>query len=261
MEIGRIEDPDASDFDRQSVSLGGGYSDEALKASLRGEVRLEDSADNTRDRQTYLLSGGANWHTNPDWTMQANFDAAISNSDLGLVMDGDFVKTNFGFAYRPVDNDRLNLLMRYTFLYDVPGPSKVIASGANPGPAQRSHVFSIDANYDLTPQVTIGGKYGFRLGETSFTRDPADFTASSAHLAIARIDAEILKDLDLILDGRVLYMPDAGTTDYGAVTSLYYGVNDNLKVGLGYNWGKFSDDLTDQTFDDQGIFFNVLGKY
>src|SRR5690606_28626157 len=142
----------------------------------------------TRDRQTYLLSGGANWHTNPDWTVQANFGAAISNSDLGLVMDGDFVKTNFGVAYRPVDDSRLNLLMRYTLLYDLPGPSKVIASGANPGPAQRSHVFSIDANYDLTPQVTIGGKYGFRLGETSFTRDPADFTASSAHLAIARID-------------------------------------------------------------------------
>jgi hypothetical protein len=50
-----------------------------------------------------------------------------------------------------------------------------------------------------------------------------------------------------------MYMPEAGTTDYGALTALYRHVGDNFKVGLGYNFGSFSDDLRDLTLDDEGV--------
>ena len=43
-----------------------------------------------------------------------------------------------------------------------------------------------------------------------------------------------------------------------AVVSRYIG--DNLKVGLGYNFTDFSDDLTDLDFDSQGYFINLVGK-
>jgi hypothetical protein len=32
-------------------------------------------------------------------------------------------------------------------------------------------------------------------------------------------------------------------------------------VGVGYNFGKFSDDLTDLTQDDQGLFLNLVAKF
>jgi hypothetical protein len=43
-----------------------------------------------------------------------------------------------------------------------------------------------------------------------------------------------------------------------AVISRYLG--DNLKLGVGYNFTDFSDDLTDLSFDHQGVFLNLAGS-
>ena len=40
--------------------------------------------------------------------------------------------------------------------------------------------------------------------------------------------------------------------------SRYLG--DHLKLGLGYNFTDFSDDLTDLNFDHQGVFLNITGS-
>ena len=50
-------------------------------------------------------------------------------------------------------------------------------------------------------------------------------------------------------------------SDWGALAAIYRHMGDNFKVGVGYNFGRFSDDLRDQTFDDRGVFLNVLGKF
>ncbi|WP_309083318.1 hypothetical protein, partial [Chelativorans sp.] len=88
-----------------------------------------------------------------------------------------------------------------------------------------------------------------------------EWQTSSAHLGILRADLHLLKSWDLLVEGRVLAMPEADTTDYGALLALYRHVGNNFKVGLGYNFGSFSDDLRDLTLDDQGVFLNVVGKF
>ena len=42
---------------------------------------------------------------------------------------------------------------------------------------------------------------------------------------------------------------------------MYYHVNENFKVGLGYNFTDFSDDLTDLSYRSRGVFVNLLGKF
>lgn len=261
VEIGRVDDPDAADFDRKAVSLGTGYAEDGLATALRGEARFEKSGNKTRNRQTYLLTGGAKKTLNPDWTAQVSFDVALSNSDMGQIADGDYVNANIGFAYRPVDNDRLNVLTRYTMLYDLPGPDQVTSGDRTPGPSQRSHVLSIDGNYDVTSKVTIGGKYGYRLGEVSHTRNRRSYVPSSAHLGIARLDTDVLKNFNLMVDARIIHMPEAETIDYGATAGLYYKFKDNAEIGAGYNFGRFSDDLSDLTFNDRGVFLTLLGRF
>ena len=102
--------------------------------------------------------------------------------------------------------------------------------------------------------LTVGGKYGYRIGEVSTTRMDTDFQYSSAHLAVLRADFHVLKKWDLLLEGRVLSVPITESVDYGALAAIYFHAGSNLKVGAGYNFGKFSDNLTDITFDDYGIF-------
>ena len=65
---------------------------------------------------------------------------------------------------------------------------------------------------------------------------------------------------DALLELRQLTAQDAGTQT-GVVGAVYRHVGDNFKVGLGYNQGRFSDDLSDVTYNDKGVFLNLVGKF
>ncbi|MGH6763028.1 MAG: TonB-dependent receptor [Phyllobacterium sp.] len=60
-----------SDFDRYAPSLSIAYKDEeaGIAARVRGEVRIEDSEDGTRDQNTYMFAAGVSWKTNEDWRL------------------------------------------------------------------------------------------------------------------------------------------------------------------------------------------------
>jgi hypothetical protein len=193
--------------------------------------------------------------------MLASVDAVISNSDQASILDGDYIKASIGATYRPVDNDKLNLLFRYSYLYDLPGAQQVNASGNVLGPSQRSHILSADVTYDVNEWLTVGGKYGFRTGSISKTRAVQDFETSTVHLGILRADVNIVKNWDLLAEARVLYSAQSKQTNFGFLAAAYRHFGNNMKVGVGYNFGKFSDDLSDLTYNDKGVFFNVIGKY
>ncbi len=219
------------------------------------------SSDDLDDRNTFLAT--ANWavRVDPDWRFLAKVDAAISQSDESVILDGDYVEASAGFAYRPVENDRLNGLLRYTYLQDLPGPSQVNADDQLAGPRQRSHVISADFIHALNERVSLGGKYGIRLGEVEWNRGEGDFAPSTAQLAVARMDVRIVHDWDFMVEGRALWMSELEQVNYGLLAGVYRHIGDNLKVGVGYNFGRFSDDLTDLTLDDGGVFLNVIGQF
>jgi len=89
----------------------------------------------------------------------------------------------------------------------------------------------------------------------------ADWEEAEAHLAILRADWHVLHDWDAIIEGRVLWSPTTDQTDFGLVAALYRHISESFKVGVGYNFGKFSDNLADLTYDDQGVFLNMIGKF
>jgi len=270
------------DFDRYAPRLGFNYKNEekGITANGRGEIRLERSKDHTRNQISYLFTGGFGIKTSKDWRMIANIDAAIADSrakENTLFTDTDYVEASVGAAYRPLENDRLNGLFKYTWLYDMPGTHQRVGGdnlidqkyGGYYAPAQSSHIISADITYDLYSWLSVGGKYGLRLGRVKYRQNDnkdTDFNRhwqnSTAHLGILRADLHWIKNWDMLLEGRIMYMPDsARTTDYGALTAIYRHLGDNFKLGLGYNFGRFSDDLRDQTYDDRGFFVNFIGKF
>lgn len=279
-EAGRIRDDtlnsygaQRSDFDRYAPSVSVRYKDEStgVSARVRGEMRIENSKDGSRNQNTYVLSTGLAWKTNPDWRLLTNLDAVISDAQSvnTSFQDTRYVEGSLGYAYRPVDNDRLAMLFKYGWLYDLPGNDQLISGSVDDmlAPAQSSHILSADMTYDLLPWLSIGGKYGFRYGEVRYDSGAElgsafeDWQTSTAHLGVIRTDLHIVKEWDILLEGRVLYMPEADTTDYGVVAAVYRHIDDNIKIGIGYNFGVFSDDLRDLTLNDRGVFFNIVAKF
>ena len=249
-----------NDLDRKAASLSVAYKSESgFDAKIKGEARFDGSDDGTSEIMAYLLQAGFGAKMSKDWRALGKLDIVLNNATEDA-RDGEYVDGTFGFAYRPADSDRFNALLKYNYVFDNPGASQVGVDGTTSSPSQSSSIFSVDASYDLTHSLNIGGKYGFRIGQTK-DRGAADWENSSAHLAIARADLHIVKEWDAVLEGRVLWSPTAETTDFGVLVALYRQFGDNFKVGIGYNFGTFSDDLRDLSHNDQGVFLNVIGKF
>ena len=260
VEQGRIKDTVDGDFDRTALSASAGYRDDGgVSAHGKGEVRFENSDDHSRDRTTWAGSAGTTVKVSDDWRMIASADALFSDAS-SAILDGRYFEGSLGYAYRPVTNDRFNALFKYSFLYDLPGPDQVTVNGTTLGPQQITHILSADLNYDISRWVTVGAKYGFRVGETR-SRSGGSWLDASAHLGVVRADVHVVKNWDAMVEGRLLWSPTDNTSDAGALAAIYRDFGDNFKVGVGYNFGRFSDDLRDMTYDDRGVFINALGKF
>ncbi len=260
-ETGSVRDVTSGDFDRDAVSFAVGYADEDVQAAkLRLEYRTEDGDGTARDRETWGVTAGYSNKFNENWRLLANLDALYSESAEGNFRDGKYAKLRLGFAYRPIKNERLNLLFGYTYLNDQPGEDQVDANGNDDGPLQRSHVLSINGSYDINQRLTFGGKLGYRKSEVA-DRGTTVFTDNTASLAIARIDWHVVHKWDILAEGRFLHTRETGTDEYGALLGVYRHVGNNAKIGIGYEWGDVSDDLTDIAYTNQGIFLNLVAKF
>ena len=262
LEAGEVQDSISGDFERFAISGTTAFKSEEKSASLRLEARFEDSTSSLiRDRETYLIKARTSTTQSDDWRFLASFDAVISHSGEDTILDGDYVEASLGWAYRPVESDRFNMLAKYTYLRDLPGAQQVNTQNQVAGPLQRSHVFSADFVYDLNKYVSVGGKYGFRIGEVATDRSSANFNRSSAHLGIIRSDLHIVHEWDALIEARALRLSEVDQLNVGFLAGVYKHLGDTAKLGVGYNFGQFSDDLTDLTLDDEGVFVNLIGKF
>jgi hypothetical protein len=60
---------------------------------------------------------------------------------------------------------------------------------------------------------------------------------------------------------RRLDLPDADDSRSGMLVMMYRQVGNHIKVGAGYNFSDFSDDLTQLDYRYQGLCVNLVGKY
>ncbi len=261
VELGSVRDAVSGDFDRVALSFGAAedFGDgQGWRARL--EYRDENGAGTARDRTTWGLTGGYTNSVNDDWRLIANVDALLSQSADGAFRDGQYVKASVGYAFRPVDNEKFNMLLRYTYLNDQPGEDQVSADGSVDGPLQISNIFSVSAGYDLSSQFTLGGKLGYRSTQMA-PRGTTAFTSNTAALAAARIDWHVVSDWDAMAEVRLLHTAETGTNETGAVAAVYRHIGDNLKIGAGFEWGGVSDNMANLNYSGQGLFLNLVAKY
>lgn len=257
-EVGDLEER-GQRVEREAYTVTSGYSDETLNFGAAFEWRTDEQGADKRD--TWLFRSNLGIKVSPDWTAILKYNKAESNFSGGAFFDGDFTEAQIAGAYRPTENDRLNALIRYTYFEDLPSSQQISNTGQSALPAQKSNIFSADANYRLTNWLTLGGKVGLRQGEVSLSRTDEDFVENSASLFVLRADVHVVKKWDALLEARMLEVDAANDSKAGVLAALYRHVGDNAKVGLGYNFTDFSDDLTDLSFDDEGLFLNIVAKF
>jgi flagellar motor protein MotB len=256
---------------RQAIASTAGYSSERVKYS--GGIEYRKDRSQLEERSSWLVKNSLSYKVGTDARWVGTFNWADSDSSAGSLADANYTEATLGYALRPAFNDKLNLLFKYTYLYDLSAPNQVVTGGGLDSSfgavsstgidyQQRSHVLAADATYDLNERWTLGGRYAWRRGDLRASRDNSTpWFKSSAQLTVLRLDWKLVRKWDWMLEWRSLSAKELQDRKDGWLTAVYYHLNENFKVGVGYNFTDYSDDLTDMSYRAKGFFLNMLGKF
>jgi len=262
-EVGKLRDSQTgAETDRKAAGINMGYGFDKMQFSSAIEYRRDNAEqpDQTHNETTaWLFRNNFKLQVTPDWRLIGKLDHSVSDSSLGEFYAGGYTEAVVGYAYRPVSNDRLNALVKYTYFYNVPTRDQVGLQNIATEFLQKSHIAAVDLTYDLTANWSIGSKYAYRMGEASLDRVQRNFFDDAEQLEVLRVDWRFFKEWESLAEVRTLTLAEGSQRRSGVLTAIYHHLGKDLKVGVGYNFTNFSDDLTDLKYNHKGVFLNIVG--
>jgi uncharacterized repeat protein (TIGR01451 family) len=241
-------------FDRRALSLGAYRSQTDLKLSSRLEYR-EDDGVGVHNRQ-YMTSNSFTWLVSESSRWLGKLNLSWTDDALNGGRDARFVELGIGHTYRPVNNDKFNLIAKYSFLYDLPARSQDTVR-----PDERSHLLSIEGIYDFPGRWELAAKAAIRKGERRLTRDSGPWEEFGLRLVSARARYHINNEWDGLAEYRWLSDFSGADERQGALLALYRNVSQHFKVGVGFNFTDFDERLRIDNYENRGWFVDFIGKY
>ena len=242
---------------RRTLSFGAESHGDRAAGRLRLELHSDEIEDADDSRGVLLAASTRRVTADQGGTLRARVEYARDVHDDAP--DGAYAEAGLSYALRPVADDALVAVLSYDMRVDL--ERGAVGAADADAPLQRSHVFSADVDFRISPDLTLGAKYGVRLGEVAYDRDLPVWDDSPAHIFVLRGDWSFAENWDLLIEYRSLWQPEQETRDQGVLIAPYYRVNDHVRIGAGYNFGRFSDDLTDYDHDDRGVFVNAVYSF
>ena len=258
-EIGTVRPEYMDDKVRRfATSASANFKQDNITGGMQLEYRFDDIEAKSTQLRSFMGRISAGYEVSAEIDINASLSALIAEKNEDLAA-GNYINGSFGLVYRPKVDDNLIALASYRFYSDLEGDQDSVAS--NSTYKQRSHILSADVNYLLSKYMTLGSKYALKMGERTLTDMGDDFYSSTIHLGILRSNVHIVKNWDILVEGRLMHHHETSQTRTGLLAAVYRHVGDNFKIGAGYNFSGFSDDLTNTEADAQGWFVNAVAKF
>ncbi|MDP2912796.1 MAG: carboxypeptidase regulatory-like domain-containing protein, partial [Candidatus Omnitrophota bacterium] len=198
------------------------------------EFNIDANARYAINRSLYLISRG-------QFQEERDKTATQTNRLLHRLMGG--------IAYRPVDNDKLNMLAKYDYSRDLNN------SAANDLTDYSKHIGQVEAVYDLTPKVELYGRYALKfVGENILDMN----TYSLTDLITARAKYRFTDLFDIAWIYHITRNRDIDTMKQGCQAECGVTLYDRIRVALGYNFTDYDDnDLRGENYTAQGPYVNM----
>ncbi len=250
----RLDETALRGLDRRAISGGVRYTSGRLRASSTLEYR-RDAGDEAHTRQ-YLTSNALDYRFSPSWRILAKLNYALTQDRRNGTTAAKFIESGIGLAYRPLWEKRLSMLGRYTYLYDL-----VTAAQSLTRPDEVSHIVETELAWELSRYWSVGGKLGYKRYRLRAQRGEGDWYTGALRLAAFRLNYHLLHKWDALAEFHWLD-DDHDSSRSGWLVGAYRKMGPNLKLGVGYNFTTFSDDLrAANDYDTQGWFVNLVGAY
>jgi len=245
----------------------------SLNNAYSGAVSFKDDfvqANSKLEYRRFSVNGGNNWqilsYSNVDVQLTEDiefftrFNFAKSR-DLNLDQSvADFTEFNTGFALRPRNWDRLNVLTRYTFLQDNL-PDDRFGNGF--GFEQRQHILALEGIFDVNKYFQLVEKVAWKMTDLH-TSEGANASVYN-YLWINRVNYHVTRKWDVALEYRLLAQQGAlDSYKHGVLVEVDRELYEYVRLGLGYNFTDFNDNLrggNNYQNTTQGPFVRLTGKY
>jgi len=244
-------------FDRNVV--GGEITFKDFGRLKRSGHRLEVRMDNDpADAQQWLTQHAAEFRLSEDYTLAGRLNWSRTNETSLDTLFANFTELNVGIAYRPVKHDWLNGLMRYTHLDSESTPGQY---GTGVQTREKSHIFAIEGAFDVNKYFQIVQKYAYKSG-ISRAEGSGDIRLRD-FLWINRVNFHVTRKWDIGAEYRILAETgDVKNMRQGMLVEVSRDIQELVRIGAGYNFTDFNDDLRkSDNYQSQGFFLRLTGKY
>jgi hypothetical protein len=241
--------------DRRAVSLNGGRTSNDTQWQSKVEWREDTGAER---RTQWVTTNTLSQKISESFRIAARLNYSKTRDEIDASAGAKFIEANAGFAWRPWNTTRYALFGKYTYLYDV---SSIAQVGDNVAfYDQRSQILSLEGVYNPDNRWEFAAKLMRREGEVRMGRMTGQWADSSTTFAAAQVRYEFAPQWHSLAEYRWLGVEDGGDRT-GFLVGIDRDIGRNFRVGLGYNFTEFSDDLTNFDYDHKGVFLNLVGSY
>lgn len=240
---------------RQNASVGAAYvrQDTQEKSILRGLIRYEMAQETgQKNRDRHLLQTGLKGKYNQDITLFTDLDLGFTKDRDQEKIEARNNKFDFGFAYRPVLHDRLNIIGKYSWLDDQKPADQTSYTGLE---ILKGHVMSADILYDITNKWSLGGKLAIRKAQEKMPGLP--MTEAVTSLGAINNRYYFLPETWLSGEYRLLSTSLTKDSKEGLVVELGKRFNDHIDAAVGYNWAGYNADLTALEYGIEGVYVRL----
>lgn len=248
-------DRELGQVDRQAVSLNGGLTSNRTRWQSKLEWRRDSGLE---QREQWVTTNHLAHTLSESLRLAARINYSLTRDELISAAGARFAEANVGFAWRPWNTTRHALLGKYTFLYDVSALPQIGTNLAFYD--QRSQILSLEGVYALDARWEFAAKLARRDGDVRMGRMTGEWADSAASFAALQARYDIDGGWHGLAEYRWLDVRQGGRRQ-GFLVGVDRDIGSNFRVGVGYNFTDFSDDLTDFDYDHRGWFLNLTGRY
>ena len=253
-----------SDITKRDVwTLGYGFDNPRFEYRTKLEFRKEKGNENL---EQWVTTNRIKTTQTGAWSWMGQFDYAKTTGTREDETLTDFTEAAIGFAYRPINHDKFNLFGKITYISGLDPEDQFNKSSSDYSRLdeddyeQRSMVYSLEGVYELSPKLEVAFKGAHRKGELRY-RGEKEWFSSGASLYAGRLNYKLNKYWQAQIEYRTLSVDTADDRKSGWVTSIYRNLGAHGKIGVGYNWTDYNDDLTRLNYTSKGWFVNLVGKW
>ncbi|MDH3975102.1 MAG: OmpA family protein [Deltaproteobacteria bacterium] len=224
-----------------------------LKVSTKNGMTREGGG---LSQNQYLTSNHIEFRLTPDFTFLADYRWSETRDRALDTRIAGFRESSAGIAYRPVESDRFNALMRYTRLKDERQTNQWDPEKQINDTEVLSAAWSLELNryFEWVEKEAIKRRWE-KVGNREEVK-------TETLLSIHRINLHITKTIDMGTEYRTLRQKEAKDERKGWLAELSWEAVEHLRMGVGYNFTDFSDnEFSDNSYSVEGPFVRLQAAF